>query len=165
MNISEPVVWRAKTDDPGHAWREGGQLVAASLIPAVLILCAGAAMDAFTGAFWLALLLVPVAAAYAGWSIFRDRRALVDVELAGTEFTLVRRDGSRTTVPASQVRRIDVCRTLYDGTPESITMRLHVGGRAERTRPGPGTLPDGWREAVTIAEVETTYADKRRRNS
>ncbi|MEV6303222.1 hypothetical protein AB0M02_27685 [Actinoplanes sp. NPDC051861] len=165
MTNSEPVVWYAKTDDPQHALVQGAGIVAASFVPALLILCAGGLAGSVVGAFYLALLLVPVAIGYAVWTILRDRKAVITIELAGDRFTLIRNDRSRSTFAAREVKQIDVIRWVYDGTPEYTRMRLHVGGKIERTRNGPGRMPDGWDEAVRVTEVDVKYVTRRRRNS
>ncbi|MBB2946814.1 hypothetical protein FB565_006582 [Actinoplanes lutulentus] len=162
---AELVIWRAETDDSGYAWRKAGIYLLASAIPMVLIFCAGGLMGAIPNALWLSLLLIPVGAIFGIREILMDRRAIVAVELRNNAFTVTGSDHRRTSYPAREVSRIDVVRNVYDGRPSNLTMRLHAGGRVLRTRPGPPDLPEGWADAVRIAEVEMAVRDKHHRDS
>ncbi|MEU4424024.1 hypothetical protein AB0F81_25620 [Actinoplanes sp. NPDC024001] len=163
MKNEEPVVWLATSDDPGYAWRRGGQILIASLVPAALIFCGSGVAGELIPAFWLSLLLVPVAGAYALAAVAADRRAAVEVRVAGGTITLIRPDGSTTTIQTRDVRRVDVFRTVYTGgaTPDTVRLRLHTGGRVERTRPGPALSPE-FRQALTIAELDLRISVKHR---
>ncbi|MBG0568871.1 hypothetical protein [Actinoplanes aureus] len=163
MNNGEPVVWFATSDDRGYAWRRGGQLMIVSLVPAVLIFCGSGLAGELLPAFWLSLLLAPVAGAYALAVVVADRRAAVEVRVAGGAITLVRPDGGTTTYQARDVRRFEVIRTVYSGggTPDVARLRLHAGGRVERTRPGPDLSPE-LRRALTVAEVDLLVSVKHR---
>ncbi|BBH68687.1 hypothetical protein ACTI_53720 [Actinoplanes sp. OR16] len=160
MANDELIVWRAKHDDRDHAWRNAGGLLLASFFPTVLIGCAGALDIALLS---LAI-FTPLAAVFAVREIVKDRKAVVAIELRNNEFTLIRPDGARTVYPARQIDRIDVLRTMYSSEPDVIQLKLHVGDRVERTRNGPAELPEGWEEAITVAEVAVHTITKYKRD-
>lgn len=62
--------------------------------------------------------------------------------------------------PVSSVSGIEVLRRLRGGRAASSRMRLHIGTRTPRTRPGPTSLPTRRDEAVAIAEISTTVREK-----
>ncbi|WP_433359981.1 hypothetical protein ACQPZX_25925 [Actinoplanes sp. CA-142083] len=156
-----PIIWYANSDDPYYTLRHsGGPIVACFLLPALLVLCAGAANGAPALPLLLCCALVPVAIAVAAWEFLLDRRTVVEMRLAGGELTLIRVGGGAVTYPLGEVRRIEVARTFRDGALAATRMRLHVGDRIERTRSGPANLPDGWADAVTVAEIDVRISEK-----
>ncbi|WP_433831548.1 hypothetical protein ACQP2E_13800 [Actinoplanes sp. CA-015351] len=155
----ELVIWRAQTDDSNYAWQKAGLYLVASTIPMALIFCTGGLTGALS-ALWLSLLLVPVGAGFGLREILMDRKAIVAIELQNNQFTLTGSDYRRTSYPAREVSRIEVIRNVHDGSPTDLKMRLHIGDRVLRTRPGPPDLPDGWAEAVGIAEVTMDVSHK-----
>lgn len=162
MGVVEPEtpVWYADSDDPYYTLKAGGGwLVAVAFIPTILVFCAaGGHAPALT---WLVPgLLVPMAAVAAAWEWLADRRAVVEMRLAGGTLTVIRANGTRAAYPVSSIDRIEQVRRIRGGLPSSSRMRLHIGSRTERTRSGPADLPSRWAEAVTIAEIETTVQEK-----
>lgn len=161
MAEAEPPTWYADSDDPYYTLRHsGGPLVACFLIPAVLVICAGATHDGAGLAFLLPGALVPFAVIAAAWEFLLDRRAVVEIRLAGGELTLIRANRATTTYPIGEVRLVEVLRGVRDGAPAWSRMRLHVGERVERTRRGP-ELPPRLMEAIITAEVDLQIREKR----
>ncbi|MEU8242354.1 hypothetical protein AB0C07_29240 [Actinoplanes missouriensis] len=162
MENSELIIWRATHQDRDHVLRDAGVLMMFSFVPFMLIFCAGGLAGLVGWVLWGSLLFVPVAGIFAARALWRDRRAVLAIELRDDAFTVIRNDNTATTYPAREVRRIDVVHTIYPSDPDTIALRLHTGDRVEHTRPGPGTLPEGWEQAVTVAEVEVNRIYKRK---
>ena len=155
------MVWYSNSDDPYYTLRRsGGPLVAVVALPAILAMCAGGAYAGFSLAMLLPGVLVPLAAVAACWEFLYDRRAVVEVRLAGDELTVIHANGKTTTYPVREVSRLEVIRHISGGVPSSITMRLHTGRRVERTRHGPADLPSRWPEAIAVAEIDTQLREK-----
>jgi hypothetical protein len=158
------VVWYARSDDAGYAWREGGQWLLAALVPAGLIFCGSAIVgEMLSGPFWMAMAFLPVALAYAAWLVVTDRHAVVEVRIADGEFTLIRADRTTVAVPAREISLIEVLRTRYVGgsSRNSARLRLHIGKRVERTRPGNDLTPE-LATAIQTAEVDLRVTVKSR---
>jgi hypothetical protein len=157
----EPFAWYADSDDPYYTLRHsGGPLVAVFALPAILVICVAGAHGASGAGLLLPGALVPIALTVALWEFAADRRAVVEMRLAGGELTLIRANRRTTRYPIAEVRAIEVVRSVRGGTPTSSRMWLHVDGRVERTRHGPADLPDRWTQAIIGAEVDLQVRDK-----
>lgn len=158
MHDGEPLVWYANSDDPYYTLRHSGlPMVGISLLPAILVFCV-AGTHGPGGAILLAL--VPLAVVAAVWEFVADRRAVVEIRLTNGDLTMIRANGSTARYPISDVRRIDVIRSVRGGVADSSRMWLHIGTRVERTRHGPADLSPHWTEAITAAEIEVQVREK-----
>jgi hypothetical protein len=157
----EPFVWYADSDDPYYTWRHsGGPIVAAFMIPAIVIICVGCTHGVSGAKLLLPGALVPFAVVTAVWEFVADRRKIVEIRLAGGELTLIRVNRRIVRYPVIQVRRIEVVRNVRGGDPSSTRIWLHVGERVKRTRLGPPDLPGRWAEAIVAAEIDLQVSDR-----
>ncbi|GIH14320.1 hypothetical protein [Rugosimonospora africana] len=153
MGDGEPLVWYADSDDPYWTLRHsGGPMVAASLVPVILVACFASGHG--SGRVLLAPgALVPLAVVAAVWEFLADRRAVVEMRLTDGELTLIRANRDITRYPLGELRQVEVVQRV-DGDQTSSRIRLHIGDRVERTRIGPASLPERWTQAFAGAEVD-----------
>jgi hypothetical protein len=156
-----PLVWWANSDDPYWTLRHsGGPMVAIALFPAILVTCFAGAHGAPVVALLLLCALVPLATVAALSEYLLDRRAVVELRLAGDELTLIRANRGTSKVPFADLQRVEIVRYISAGDPSSLRMWLHVGERVERTRHGPPDLSERWIRALAAAEVDLQVRDK-----
>jgi hypothetical protein len=166
MDDAEGPVWFANDDDSGYVWRSGGMAIVPFSLPCLLGMCvlAGHSGPA-PGAAWLiavtALPMIVVAARTVVGYVF-DRRMIVRMRLHTVPgrpavVDMTRANGRSVRYPLASVNRIDIVRemALASSVAHHSTMVFLVAGRVERTRPGPGDLPQRWVDAFTRANVET----------
>jgi len=148
------LIWYARSDDPTYILRRSGVWMV--VIALVLFACVGCAAISTGGPgnptlVVIFALLVPAAAILAGVEWLFDRRAVVEMRLRPadrpTELEVLRVNRTTATYPTDKLTSIEI--THSESAETSTTMRLHFGPHTERTRSGPGTLPDGWHDALT----------------
>lgn len=166
MDDADEPVWFANDDGSGYVWRSAGAAILPFALPCLLGMYAFAAHSGpAPGAPWLialaALTLMVFAARTAVVYLF-DRRLIVRMRLRAVPgrpvvVDMTRANGRGVTYPLASVNRIDIFRemALASSVAHHSTMVFLVAGRVERTRPGPGDLPQRWVDALTDANVET----------